>query len=79
MVHLTTVGSAFEGRVLVARLGADGILAQLRGASEGPYPLPGTVDVLVDAEQIDEARQLLVADELGAGDRRAPPRQRPAT
>jgi hypothetical protein len=66
MVHLVTVGSAFEGRVLVARLGADGILAQLRGGSEGPYPLPSTVDVLVDAAQVDEARTLLDADPLDA-------------
>ena len=64
MVHLVTVGSAFEGRVLVARLGADGILAQLRGESDGPYPLPSTVDVLVDAAQIDEARALLDTDPL---------------
>jgi hypothetical protein len=66
MVHLVTVGSAFEGRVLVARLGADGILAQLRGDADGPYPLPSTVDVLVDAAQVDEARTLLDAAPLDA-------------
>jgi len=64
LVHLTTVGSAFEGRVLAARLGADGILALLRGATDGPYPLPGTVEVVVDATQLEEARGLLTADEL---------------
>ena len=31
MVHLTTVGSLFEARVVMARLGAEGILTQLRG------------------------------------------------
>jgi hypothetical protein len=61
LVHLTTVGSAFEGRVLAARLGADGILALLRGAEEGPYPLPGTVEIVVDAAQLDEARALVAA------------------
>jgi hypothetical protein len=66
MVSLTTVGSAFEGRVLVARLGADGILAQLRGAGDGPYPLPGLVEVLVVADQAEEARELLLADQVEA-------------
>ncbi len=66
MVLLTTVGSTFEGRVLVARLGADGILAQLRGAEDGPYPLPGVVEVLVVADRADEARELLLADQVEA-------------
>jgi hypothetical protein len=64
LVHLTTVGSSFEGRVLAARLGADGILALLRGADEGPYPLPGTVEIVVDAAQLEEARALLAAEAL---------------
>jgi hypothetical protein len=64
LVHLTTAGSAFEGRVLAARLGADGILALVRGADEGPYPLPGTVEIVVDAAQLDEARSLLAAEAL---------------
>jgi len=68
LVHLTTVGSAFEGRVLAARLGADGILALVHGASEGPYPLPGPVEVVVDADQLEEARWLLEADELEPAD-----------
>jgi hypothetical protein len=66
MVSLTTVGSTFEGRVLVARLGADGILAQLRGGSDGPYPLPELVEVLVAADRAEEARQLLLADQVEA-------------
>jgi len=64
MVHLTTVGSLFEARVVMARLGADGILTQLRGGADGPYPLPGPVEVLVIADQADEARQLLLADQV---------------
>jgi hypothetical protein len=66
MVHLTTVGSTFEARVLAARLGADGILTQLLGARDGPYPLPGPVEVLVAADQADVARQLLLADKVEA-------------
>jgi hypothetical protein len=66
MVPLTTVGSAFEGRVVIARLGAEGILAQMRGARDGPYPLPGPVEVLVVSEQVEEARELLLADQVEA-------------
>jgi Putative prokaryotic signal transducing protein len=66
MVHLTTAGSLFEARVVMARLGADGILTQLRGGRDGPYPLPGPVEVLVIADQADEARQLLLADQVEA-------------
>jgi hypothetical protein len=66
MVHLTTVGSMFEARVVMARLGAEGILTQLRGAGEGPYPLPGPVEVLVVVDQADEARELMLADQVEA-------------
>ncbi|HTZ09591.1 MAG TPA: hypothetical protein VMB72_10980 [Acidimicrobiales bacterium] len=66
MVHLTLVGSMFEARVVSARLGADGILTQVRGGRDGPYPLPGPVEVLVVADQADEARQLLLADQVDA-------------
>ena len=66
MVHLTTAGSWFEARVVMARLGAEGILTQLCGGGDGPYPLPGPVEVLVVADQADEARQLLLADQVEA-------------
>jgi hypothetical protein len=66
MVPLTTVGSSFEARVLTARLGADGILTQSRGGGDGTYPLPGPVQVLVLVDQADEARELLMADQVEA-------------
>ena len=66
MVHLTTVGSMFEARVVMARLGAEGILTQLRGPGDGPYPLPGPVEVLVVVDQAGEARELLLADQVEA-------------
>jgi hypothetical protein len=66
MVPLTIVGSAFEARVMMARLGADGFLTQSRGGGDGTYPLPGPVQVLVVADQIDEARELLLADQVEA-------------
>ncbi len=65
LVPLTTVGSRFEAQVLVARLGADGIVATMRGG-DSVYPLPGPVDVLVEAGRAPEARQLLLADEVEA-------------
>ncbi len=66
MVPLTTVGSSFEARVVMARLGADGILTQSRGGGDGTYPLPGPVQVLVLVDQADEARELLMADQVEA-------------
>lgn len=66
MVPLTVTSNAFEAQVLCARLGADGILTEIRGLSRGPYPLPGTVTVLVEADQAEDAKQLLLADQIEA-------------
>ena len=77
MVHLLTVGGAFQAKVVAARLGAVGIVTSLRGGVDGPYPM-GDVEVLVDADDEDLARQLLLADEVEAvydGRRRVPGRR----
>ena len=59
MVPLATTRSAFEAQVLAARLGAEGILWQLRGGTaDSVYPV-GSVDVLVAEDDLDEARELL--------------------
>jgi hypothetical protein len=63
LVHLRTVSSLFHARVIQARLGADGIPAQLRGNVGGPYPF-GVVSIWVNAGDIDEAGDLLMADEV---------------
>ncbi len=63
MVHLLTVSSGFQARVLAARLGSEGIVTQLRGAVGGPYPV-GDVLVYVDEDDVGLARQLLLADEV---------------
>jgi hypothetical protein len=63
MIHLRTVHSAFHARVIAARLGADGIPTQLRGAVDGPYPI-GDVSIWVNEEDADCARELLLADEV---------------
>jgi hypothetical protein len=65
MVHLRTVPDAFHARVIAARLGADGILTELRGAVGGPYPF-GAVSVWVSVEDKPIANELLVVDELEA-------------
>jgi hypothetical protein len=78
MVHLVSVHDAFHARVIAARLGSDGILTELRGAVDGPYPVRGEVRVYVVAEDLPVARELLLADEVeavfdahGDGDERA--------
>lgn len=63
MVHLLTVSGAFQARVLAARLGSEGIVTELRGAIDGPYPC-GEALVFVEQSDLDLARQLLLADEV---------------
>jgi hypothetical protein len=63
MVRLATVQSGFEAKVIAARLGAEGIVWQLKGGVDGPYPM-GPVHVLVDEDDLDVARELLLVDEI---------------
>jgi hypothetical protein len=58
MVKLTTVSSAFEGKVLAARLGTEGVMCELRGGVDGPYPF-GLVHVYVEEPDLEQARALL--------------------
>jgi hypothetical protein len=65
MVPLATTRSGFEAKVLVARLGADGILAQLQGGTvDSLYPV-GAFNIFVDEDDLDRARELL---EEGTGE-----------
>jgi hypothetical protein len=65
MVPLATTRSGFEAKVLIARLGADGILAQLQGGNvDSLYPV-GAFDIFVDEDDLDRARELL---EEGTGE-----------
>ncbi|MGH9296835.1 MAG: hypothetical protein ACRDZP_02525 [Acidimicrobiales bacterium] len=66
MRHLMTVRGSFHGRVLAARLGAEGVLVELRGVFDGPYPLPSDVEILVPVDQLDLAREILLADSVDA-------------
>lgn len=87
-VRVATVASAFEAKVLIARLGADGVLCQLRGPADSIYPV-GSIDVLVEPQRVDLARALLSAAardevvddfddvaEVGVGDERWGSRRR---
>ncbi|MGH9095037.1 MAG: hypothetical protein ACRDXE_07745 [Acidimicrobiales bacterium] len=65
MVHVRTVPTAFHARVIAARLGAEGILVELRGNIGGPYPF-GHVSVWVGSDDADLASELLLADEVEA-------------
>lgn len=63
MVRLTTAANAMQARVLAARLGSEGIVWQFRGSVDGPLAV-GPVEVLVDADEYETARALLLADEV---------------
>jgi hypothetical protein len=63
MALLTTVPGPFAARVLAARLGSEGILWELRGGLDGPYPV-GAVQVLVASGDLRTAQELLLADEI---------------
>jgi hypothetical protein len=58
LVLLATGLSDFEAKVLTARLGAQGIVWQVRGVVDSVYPL-GDIDVLVRADELDDAMMLL--------------------
>jgi hypothetical protein len=66
LVLLTTVTGTFHGRVLTARLGSEGVLAQTRPFADGLYPLATVVEVLVRADQLEIAREILLADAVDA-------------
>jgi hypothetical protein len=70
MAPLTWVAGTFRAQVLAARLESEGIDAQLRGAVAGPYGLTvgdlARVDVYVPEDQLDDAKYVLLADEVDA-------------
>ncbi len=63
MVRLATVSNSFHARVIAARLGSEGIVTTLRGNVDGLYPV-GDVHVYVDQDDLAEAQELLMADEV---------------
>ena len=65
MRRLTTTPTAFEARVLAARLDAEGILSIVRGEVEGPYPVT-PIEVLVGEDDWELACEVLLAAEVDA-------------
>ncbi len=63
MVRLATVNTSFHARVIAARIGAEGIVTELRGNLDGPYPM-GDVHVFVTEDDLPTAQELLMADEV---------------
>jgi hypothetical protein len=70
------VNNGFHARVIAARLGADGIVTELRGSVDGPYPI-GDVSVWVREEDAESARELLLVDEVESALELAPHDERP--
>jgi hypothetical protein len=62
MVPLTAVPSEFAGRVIVAKLGSAGILAELRGVSRIYPSVLGEPHVWVEASEFADARELITTD-----------------
>ena len=60
----------FSAHVLAARLHSEGIDVELRGAVDSPYGLTvgdmARVDVFVPEDQLDDAKYVLLADEVDA-------------
>jgi len=69
MVPLTTVANPVAARIVAAHLGAEGIVWELRGNVDGPYPV-GPVVVLVAEDDLAVARELVVEQD----DEPVPPR-----
>lgn len=65
---LTSTSNTFEARVIQARLQAEGLDPELRGAVDGPYPVNvgalGEVTLYVPEEQLEDARLVLLSVEV---------------
>ena len=61
LVRLFTTLDQFEAKVAVAKLGSEGIVSELRGGVSAAYPF-GPVHVFVEADRLDEARDILTVD-----------------
>ena len=63
MVRLMTAANAMEARIIAARLGSEGIVWDFRGSVDGPLAI-GPVDVLVDEDGFEAAREILMVDDV---------------
>lgn len=67
LVPLATVGSPMEAKLMAARLGAAGIVWQLRGPVDDLYPI-GDITVLVDDDELATAQVLVLGDVADDGE-----------
>jgi len=68
MVPVRRVRDQFEAQVLLARLGAAGVVARLRGAGvDSVYPM-GSIEILVPEEELSFAVELLSDAAAGPAD-----------
>jgi hypothetical protein len=63
MLRLMTAANAVEARIIAARLGSEGIVWELRGSVDGPLAI-GPVEVLVDADGFECAKELMLAADV---------------
>lgn len=59
-VRVWCAPNGLSARIVAARLGSEGILCQLRGPVDGPYPV-GVVEVLVDEAEVPAALAVLMS------------------
>jgi hypothetical protein len=82
MARLTSTGGSFAARVVEARLQAEGITVELRGAIDGPYQFTvgdmSRVDVFVPVDQLEDAKLVLLVDEVDSVLELPPQRERPS-
>ena len=67
-VHIATAGDLVEGRVLAARLEAEGIEVRLHSQSFGPYPVTvgqmAETEIWVLSDRVEEASTILLDAEV---------------
>jgi hypothetical protein len=65
MVSVATASNEIHAQIIGARLGAEGILWELQPSVGAPYSV-GSIGVLVEQARVEEARELLLVDEVEA-------------
>jgi hypothetical protein len=63
MVPVASGPNEIHAQIIGARLGAVGIVWELRPTVGAPYAV-GAVEVMVESDRLEEARDLLLADEV---------------
>jgi hypothetical protein len=67
-IRIATVGDLVEGRVLAARLEAEGIEVRLHSQAFGPYPMTvgqmAETEIWVLSDRVDEASTILLDAEV---------------